>query len=383
MQKILFIIPDLAHGGTVSQLTLLAGGLPRDQFEPCVCVLGKDGPAGPLLRALGLRLEVFGWARLVDPQPLWRLRQRVQTLRPTLIHAWQPAAIRAAGLATLLSRTPDRAMTPPPTVVSAPFGRGGHEARWAWLDQWLLRRADCVVLAGPAEEELCRQLALPPDKIEHVPAGVAVPASASEVRHSSGGSRARLVPAVPATARVLMGVGPLEPHKGFRDAIWAFDILRYLYDDLHLVLAGDGTDRARLERFAGAIGVAPRVHFLGTRLDVPALLAEADVVVVPSLTAGGVNAALEAMAAGRPVVAARVPDLGQVVRDGATGFLFPPGDKVALARQVRVLLEDSGLRGRLGQAGRDRARAHFAAPDLVRRFSRLYAALSSRPAALV
>ncbi|HEV3258183.1 MAG TPA: glycosyltransferase, partial [Gemmataceae bacterium] len=101
------------------------------------------------------------------------------------------------------------------------------------------------------------------------------------------------------------------------------------------------------------------------------------------LTAGGVNAALEAMAAGRAVVAARVTHLEEIVRDGETGFLFAPGDKVALARQVRVLLEDSGLRWRCGQAGHDRARAHFAATELVRRFSHLYAALSPPSPALV
>jgi glycosyltransferase involved in cell wall biosynthesis len=150
------------------------------------------------------------------------------------------------------------------------------------------------------------------------------------------------------------------------------DILKNLADDLHLVLVGDGPDRTRLEQFARAIGVAGQVHFLGNQPDVAALLALAEVVWVPGRVDGSVNVALEAMAAGRPVVASDLPGLAEVVCDGETGFLVPPGDKVALARQTWGLLEDAGRRRRLGDAGRARVRQHFAAEDMVRRWAALY-----------
>jgi glycosyltransferase involved in cell wall biosynthesis len=86
---------------------------------------------------------------------------------------------------------------------------------------------------------------------------------------------------------------------------------------------------------------------------------------VPSLTDRGRSVAAEAMLAGRPVVASRWPGLAEVVADGLTGYLVPPDDKAALARQTRPLLENAELRRRLGAAGRQRAIAQFSVQGLV------------------
>jgi len=145
-----------------------------------------------------------------------------------------------------------------------------------------------------------------------------------------------------------------------------------LYPDLHLLLAGAGPERPRLEQFVASIHLRSRVHFTGIAPDLAELLARAEVVWVPSRADAGLNTALEAMAAGRPVVASRLPGLAEVVADGETGMLVAPGDKVALARQTRLLLDDAARRRRLGEAGRQRARSHFAVEALVRRYSDLY-----------
>jgi glycosyltransferase involved in cell wall biosynthesis len=170
----------------------------------------------------------------------------------------------------------------------------------------------------------------------------------------------------------VVGVGPLEPGKGFRDAVWALDILRGLYDDLHLVLLGRGPDEARLREFARVIHAAARVHFAGPQPEVSNWLAAAELVWVPDRVEASLNAALEAMAAARPVVASRLPELAEAVDDGETGLLVPPGDKAALARQTRRLLDDPALRQRLGEAGRRRAAERFSAAGMVRRYAQLY-----------
>jgi glycogen synthase len=178
---------------------------------------------------------------------------------------------------------------------------------------------------------------------------------------------------------VVLGVGPLAPHKGFRDAIWAFDILRFLYDDLRLVLLGEGPGREALEHFARVADVARHVHFLGAVPSVGPWLERAEVVWVPSLRPAGVGAALEALAAGRPVVASDLPELREAVADGETGLLFKPGDKAALARQTRTLLDDASLRRRLGAGAREHARKHFAAAGMARQAARLYEAAAAVP----
>jgi glycosyltransferase involved in cell wall biosynthesis len=160
-------------------------------------------------------------------------------------------------------------------------------------------------------------------------------------------------------------------HKGFRDAVWAMGVLEFLDLNVHLVLAGDGPDRDRLEAFARRTRVAGRVHFLRAPVDLPGLLDRSDVVWVPDRH-GGRQTALEALAAGRPVVGFRQPALEGVVTDGLTGLLISPGDKVGLARQTRVLLEEDALRRRLGEAGRLHALERFGVARLCAAYAGLY-----------
>jgi len=137
-----------------------------------------------------------------------------------------------------------------------------------------------------------------------------------------------------------------------------------------LLLAGDGPHRANLERRAHELGIAERVHFLGpiANADLPRYHAASDVFVVPSTDHETFCiAACEAMACARPVVAARTGGLPEVVRDGETGYLAPPGDARALAERIGALLGDAALRERLGAAGRAWALEMFTWERVVER----------------
>jgi len=124
-------------------------------------------------------------------------------------------------------------------------------------------------------------------------------------------------------------------------------------------LSATGPDRERLQHFTQAIEAEATVHFLGVRADLDSMYANAAAVWIPSLVDRGVRVALEAMQAGRPVVASKQPRLTEIVVDGETGFLVPKGDKVALAKQTRKLLDDPQLALQMGQAGRRRVEEHF------------------------
>jgi glycosyltransferase involved in cell wall biosynthesis len=354
MRKALLVTPDLAYTGTATQVTLLALGLPRDRLELRVCVLADEGSLGSVLRAAGVAVEALGWKRALSVAALLRLRQLRRTFRPDVIHAWRPEGLRAVAL-TGRSR---------PVVVSRPLGPVQGKAPRPF-DRWLLGRATCVVATGQDEADRVRQLGLDGATVRVVPLG-------SAGGRPWAGRVLQFGKRHPLPGRYLLCAGPLEPHKGFRDAIWAFDVLRRLYSDLHLVVVGTGSERPRLEQFVECICLRSRVHFIGDQEDMTELLAGAEVVWVPSRVNAGLNVALEAMAAGRPVVASRLPGLAEVVADGATGLLVPQGDKVALARQTRLLLDDAARRQALGEAGRQRVRRCFAADDLVRRYADLY-----------
>ncbi|HJT78841.1 MAG TPA: glycosyltransferase, partial [Gemmataceae bacterium] len=326
--KVLFVIPSLRYGGAARQLTLLAAGLPAAQFERRVCVLGEAGPWIEDLRRAGVTVEVFGWRHVLDPRPFRGLRRAVRDFRPDVIHAWQAPALGAVALAGWGSGAA--------VVASWPFR---SRRRGGWLgraQRFLLARCAAVTVPTILEAERCKALGLPAARVHTVLPGVVPDAGTS-------GEPAPLS-SLPDGARVVAAVGPLLPEKGLRDAVWAVDILKELFRDLHLVLVGAGPDRFRLEQFAHAIHATGRVHFTGACPDVAGLLGRAEVVWVPDRVQSSLNAVLEAMAAGRPVVASRLPETAELVRDGETGLLVPPGDKAALARQTRRLLDDADLR---------------------------------------
>jgi glycosyltransferase involved in cell wall biosynthesis len=355
--KVFLLIPELAWSGAAKQLFLLASGLPRQRFTVRVGVMGRDGPWGNSLRAAGLDVDVLGWTRLIDARPIRRLRQLVQEIRPDVIHGWGWSVLRAS---LMLGDQPR-------LLVNTGLLPQGPGARVNLLDRWLLQRTDRIIAWNEVEVHTHRQLGVPAEKLAVIAPAVALTETApADPRAFRAEHR------LPDNARLLIGIGPLEPAKGFRKAIWAFDIVKYLDDDLHLVLIGDGSDRDRLEGFARSINALDRVHLVGPQTDVSAWLAQADVVWIPSLAETGANVALEAMAAGRPVVANRWPRLAEIIADGETGYLVSPGDKAALARQTRWLLDDAGRRQQFGEAGRKRVGSRFAVAELVRRHIELY-----------
>lgn len=345
--KILQVIPSLSYGGAAKQLSLLAAALPRARFDTRVCVIGASGPfAGPLRQA-GVILEVLGCQRGIDVAAALRLRSLLRSFAPDVIHVWQPATRWVLGL--LWWGCTGR------IFVSCPGVPGKADGV---LNRWFLFRASRVVASSSAEMAVCRRSGVPDDKLVHVRPAVESPQPAP----LEGAGDA---------ARPIVCVGPLERHKGYRDAIWTFDILRYVETGLQLVVIGDGPDRGQVEGFA-KITRARDIRLPGAQPDVVPWLARADVVWVPSLAPGGINVALEAMALGKPVIATRVGGMDEVVVDGETGFLTAPGDKVALARRTRQLLRDREQGQRLGEAGRRRAAELFTVATLVERLGALY-----------
>jgi glycosyltransferase involved in cell wall biosynthesis len=226
-----------------------------------------------------------------------------------------------------------------------------------------------VVVSGPAEAKRWRDLGLAPDRMTTIPPGVNLPPLEPQAPLA--------LPGMTEKSRIVMCVGPLEREKGFYGAIWVLDLLRFLYDNLHLVIVGVGPDRARLEEFAHSIRVNDRVHFIGAIADAPALLQSAELVWVPSETAGGEQVALEAMAAGRPIVASAVASLEELIVDGETGYLVAPEDRITFGKNARRLLDHADARQGVGAAGREHVARHFTVSAMADQFGELYGRLAA------
>jgi glycosyltransferase involved in cell wall biosynthesis len=146
-----------------------------------------------------------------------------------------------------------------------------------------------------------------------------------------------------------------------------------------LWIAGDGVERVALEALAERLGVAGRVQFLGTRMDMPDLLEACDVFVMPSRQEGLGVAALEAMARARPVVASAVGGLAELVQHQTTGLLVPAGDAAALAAAIEQLLADRERASRMGEAGAAHVTKGFLAEQMVEAYEALYREVLAQP----
>lgn len=160
-------------------------------------------------------------------------------------------------------------------------------------------------------------------------------------------------------AKRLLFVGRLDAVKGVPLLIDAVARLRADHPDLQLVVVGDGPARAELENASSDLGEA--VRFLGYRSqdEVAAILRETDMLVLPSFAEGVPVVLMEAMAARLPVVTTQVGGIGELVEDGVSGFICPPGDIETLVARIDTLLRDADLSARMGKAGRAKVVAEF------------------------
>jgi glycosyltransferase involved in cell wall biosynthesis len=244
-----------------------------------------------------------------------------------------------------------------PIIVSNPLA---DRTKPGLLDRWLLRRAARVVVSSDSEAQACGRLGISETKlVRFAPATAVSPATMG----TDG------IPPLPPNARCLACIGELATYFGFRDVLWSFDILRYLYPDLHLLLLADGRYRPQLEAFARTIKAECAIHFLGEQADPGPALERAEIVWAGD---GSVSGALAAMAVGRPVLAWQNPELAEIVVHEKTGLVVPSGQQAELARETRLLLDDAQRRREWGEAARQRVLSHFAPAELVRRAALLY-----------
>jgi glycosyltransferase involved in cell wall biosynthesis len=172
----------------------------------------------------------------------------------------------------------------------------------------------------------------------------------------------------PRTGPLIGAIGRLERQKGFDVLIRALAGI----EEATLVVVGDGSERGALEDLAIDVGVADRVTWTGWSEQARRYVASFDVFAVPSRSEGFPLAVLEALLARAAVVVADVGSVAEAVRDGETGLLVPPDDVDALARALRRLLADAGLRERLGEQGRRLVLERFTADHMTRAFESLY-----------
>lgn len=290
-----------------------------------------------------------------DPRTGLALRHWVARNGVDVVHLH---TARALTLAAYLPRGPVRVLTR--RMDYPPRGNGAYV-------RWLYGSLDAVIAISAAARDALVSRGIAAERIALVPSGVELERFAGLDR---GAARRGL--GISAVDRVVAIVGSLHRRKGHEVLLRALAQLFGERGSVPLVLAaGDGPEREALASLASELGVAPRVRWLGRCEDVRPVLAAADVVASPSLAEGLGVATIEALAAGRAVVASAVGGLRELVRDGEEGLLVPAADPAALATALARLLDDADLRDRLGRAARVRA-AEFSTAAMARGTEAVY-----------
>jgi glycosyltransferase involved in cell wall biosynthesis len=292
-----------------------------------------------------------------------RIKQLIHSLQPDLVHALHLTSY--GFLAALSGARPLVISVWGTDILEAPGLTPFHR----WLTRYALARADVITATGLHLATETTRYTPQDTPVTVVPYGVDLEAF-QPAPSRDGGERPIIIGA---TSR-------LSPEKGVRFLIDAFAAVRQRFGEgVHLRLAGDGPERSRLEARVKQLGLEGAVKFHGwlEHNDLPAFLQGLDIFALPSVYEGfGVSAA-EASAAGLPVVASSVHGIPDVVRDGATGFLTPPRNPQAIANACIRLVEDAGLRQRLGAAGRDYIAQHYSWADNIRQMELIYQGLTN------
>ncbi len=373
MLKILQLIPTLDRSGAEKQMALLAAELPRDRFQVEVATLTRLGPLEEELRAAAVPVLQISKSWKLDPWALRRLARLLKSRKYDVVHTWIFAANTYGRIAAHLAGVP--------VVVTSEMAVDlWKTSAHLRIDRWLARWTDRIIGNSQAVVDFYRDAGLPTEKLVRIYSGIGderpPEIAPSQTRQSLG-----ITPEAP----VILFAGRLAPQKGLKDLIDALDLLQHVQPGTVTLIAGDGPLRAALEGRARSFELLQtgRVRFLGHREDVPALLAAADMLVLPSLYEGLPNVVLEAMSQAKPVVATNAPGTNELVVDNETGLLVPMGQPKALAKALRDLVRDPERRQTLGAGGRAHLRPQFGLDTMIQEHVRLYEDLARAKGRLV
>jgi L-malate glycosyltransferase len=367
LKKVVLIIGQLGRGGTEKQIVLLAQGLHDRGIDTAVWTLFDGGPYETVLRRSGIRVVRVQLLRsrtiasvFANIAGLGSMLIRMRRENPDVVHAFLFHANAVAALITRLGNVP--VFVAGRRNLTGILDRRAAVRLTARLISRLAANSTDLVIANAAAvaDDAKQHDRLPDDKVQIVYNGLSEQAFAV--------ARAAVID----TANpVVLYIANLWRYKGHRYLLNAASLLQQEACPCTLLLVGDGKERQVLEQQAAALGVDAR--FLGERDDIPHLLARADVVAHPSLQEGMSNALMEAMAAGRAIVATSVGGTPELL-DGR-GLLVPPADAAALADGIRQLLSDRCLAARFAADARIWALDHLSASAMIEKHIQIYSRL--------
>lgn len=386
------VIDNLDIGGAQEVLCTLVKHLAAHNCRPIVCTF-KDGPLRQDIERSGVYVEVLTGRHysvmalplfVIDMVRIWRALAKL--VKKHKVDVVQTHLLGSLDFLILLLR-----YTTPLRVVLWTFHITNFELtasqlpKYRWmlgpkkLSHRLLYRLTSrlvdgfIAVSGDVKKAMLEIIGPIGDKVTVICNGV----DTQKYRQTVDKRFVRNHLGLAADTRLIALVATLKEQKGHRYLIEALTSIVPQHPDVHVLFIGDGPLRGELQLQVERLHLDGHIHFLGSRRDVPELLAASDLFVLPSLWEGLAMALLEAMATGLPVVASEVSGTVQVITPSESGILVPPGDTQPLAQAIEQLLNDSMLAQTMGVAAKRRVEEKFSAQKqadehlaLYRRFLR-------------
>lgn len=378
--KVLHVVSNTGFYGLERMVVLLAAGLRARgcdaRLAAVECHRLSDARLGEFAAECGVPFEEIPCRARLDAGTVRRLRRQLASERFDVLHLH---GYKDRAYAYLASRLLGR---PAPALVATyhSFAATTRALRlYRRLDAWLLRRFTRVVCVSESLERELRSWGVPRRRIVSMDNGV----DSAPYEAAAPTLRARLEKEVGLRpGDLLVGCAArLAPEKGLEHLLRGFAETAKSAP-ARLVIAGDGPERTALEALARELGVSERVSFLGHVADMPGFYASLDVFALASLYEGMPMVILEAMAAGRAIVASAVNGVPRLLDQGRAGLLVPAGDARALGAAIASLLADGQRRAELGTAARAAVAREFSSARMAERYGEMYAGLTGAAPAL-
>lgn len=343
--KILFYTDTPLYGGAEKQLLLLAKNLTQQDFDPVIVCRYSEALEKwyEEINKSGLKIIITHTKSKNSLSNFWQLLKIIKTEKPALIHAqiWNPVASKFAFLAAKFKKIP--------LIITEhdPFPLSGPRKLYK---KWSLKIPRKILTVSKANQELINDLyPAHSSKTATVYNGIEKPTkAASEQRRIQ--IKKQIFHAGEATT-IIFSAGTLHERKGYKHLIAAFKKIVNQFDNLKLVIAGEGPERPALEKLIKNLDLEKRVVLLGQRNDIAELMQASDLFVLPSLKEAFGLVILEAMQNGLPIIASRVGGIPEIITSEKVGLLTEAADKNSLVKALQKLLANPSIRQQLKTSG--------------------------------
>lgn len=360
--RVLYIIWSLQMGGAERVVADLARGLDRTVFEPMVCCLNFKGHLAADLEREGIPVFALDKKPKLDASLLPKLVRLMRRERVDVVHSHLWTSSFWGRMAAAVARVP--------VVVVTEHNLDTWRRAPHFLADRLLGALTnhFIFVSEDVHAFYDQRLSLKPGAFHVVHNGVDL----SPFERVIATDAAKKSLGVPLDRPVVGVVGRLDPRKGHRHFVEAIATLAHDQPPPAGLIVGDGATRQALEAQVRDLELSDRLRITGYWPDLAEAFAAVDIFVLPSLMEGHPLAILEAMAAGKPVVATAVGGNARAVEHGVTGLLVPPAEPAALADAIRTLVRDPEAARRMGRAGRERVEQRFSLAAAVKANEAVY-----------